>query len=288
MRGIILAGGSGSRLHPVTQAVCKQLLPVYDKPMIYYPLSALMLAGIRRILLISTPEDTPRFQSLLGDGSALGLELCYAIQPEPRGIAQAFIIGEDFIAGEPVGLVLGDNIFYGNGFSELVRGAAGLLEGAHVFGYRVNDPQRYGVVEFDPAGRAVSIEEKPRSPKSKYAVVGLYFYDGRVSRIARGIRPSSRGELEITDVNNEYLRRGQLSVSVMGRGYAWLDTGTFDSLAEATLYVKAVQERQNLKISCIEEIAFRMGYIDAARLVSLADRYSNSPYGAYLRQVAEE
>lgn len=288
MKGIILAGGSGTRLYPITQGVCKQLLPVYDKPMIYYPLSVLMLAGIRDILIISTPADTPRFEAFLGDGSSLGIKLTYIVQPEPKGIAQAFILGEKFIDGQPVSLVLGDNILYGNGLSELVREGAAVSVGARVFGYKVSDPERYGVVEFDTHGQAISIEEKPRQPKSGYAVVGLYFYDGHVSEIAHSIKPSARGELEITDVNNEYLRRGQLFVSIIGRGYAWLDTGTVDSLADATLFVKAVQERQNVKIACIEEIAYRMKYIDVDQLRRLASRYAKSPYGTYLAQVAEE
>jgi glucose-1-phosphate thymidylyltransferase len=288
VKGIILAGGHGTRLYPVTRVVCKQLLPVYDKPMIYYPLSTLLLAGIRDILVISTPEDTPRFADLLGDGGKLGVRLSYEAQPEPKGLAQAFLIGEEFIGRDSVCLVLGDNIFFGHGLTEMLARSAALTSGALVFGYRVRDPQRYGVVEFDPTGRVISIEEKPQVPKSSYAVVGLYFYDNSVISIARSLSPSPRGELEITDVNREYLRKAALKVELMGRGFAWLDTGTHESLAEAAAFVKAVQDRQSLKIACIEEIAFRQGYIDRPRLEALAHEHPNSSYGDYLRQIAAE
>ena len=288
MKGIILAGGGGTRLYPVTQVICKQLLPVYDKPMIYYPLSVLMLAGIREILIISTPESTPLFERLLGDGSQIGLELSYRVQDSPNGLAQAFILGEKFIGGSSVCLVLGDNIFYGNGFSDLLQKAATLKEGAVVFGYYVQDPERYGVVEFDSRGMAVSIEEKPEKPKSNYAVVGLYFYDNNVVEVARNIRPSARGEYEITDVNREYLRRGKLAVQLMGRGYAWLDTGTLDSLADASSFVKMIQDRQGLKMSCIEEIAYKMAFIDRSQFLRLAEGLKKSTYGDYLLRLAQE
>jgi glucose-1-phosphate thymidylyltransferase len=287
MKGIILAGGYGTRLFPITHAVCKQLLPVYDKPMIYYPLSTLMLAGIREILIISTPRDLPRFEELFGDGSDLGLSLQYKIQDEPRGLAEAFILGKEFIGSDSVALVLGDNVFYGHDLTKLVRDAASGGPGATVFGYYVRDPERYGVVEFDADGHAISIEEKPKKPKSSYAVVGLYFYDNDVVAIAENLEPSARGELEITDVNRVYLERGNLRVAIMGRGFAWLDTGTHESLADAQNFVKTIEDRQGLKIACIEEIAFRMGYIDRSGLKAQADRYAKSTYGEYLYQVLE-
>jgi glucose-1-phosphate thymidylyltransferase len=282
LKGIILAGGSGSRLLPLTAAFSKQLMPIYDKPMIYYPLSTLMLAGIREILVISTPHDLPHFRRLLGDGRQWGLDLQYAEQDEPRGIAEAFLIGEEFVDGEPVCLILGDNIFYGHGLSARLQEIASRGEGATIFGYTVRDPERYGVVTFDRDGRAVDIEEKPQHPRSNYAVVGIYFYDGAVSEIARALTPSARGELEITDVNREYLRRGQLRVEVLGRGTAWLDTGTHRSLLEAAQFVEVVESRQGLKVACPEEIAFRMGYIDADALRRLAEPLRNSAYGEYL------
>jgi glucose-1-phosphate thymidylyltransferase len=288
MKGIILAGGHGTRLYPITQVACKQLLPVYDKPMIYYPLSTLMLAGIREILIISTPEDLPRFRELFGDGSGLGLELSYAEQAEPRGLAEAFIIGEEFIDSEPVCLILGDNIFYGHALPEMLRRGAAVKRGAQVFGYQVRDPERYGVVEFDKNGTVLSIEEKPAEAKSNYAVVGVYFYDADVVEIAKNLEPSPRGELEITDVNKTYLARGDLTVQLMGRGFAWLDTGTHESLVDATLYIKTIEDRQGLKISCIEEIAYTMGFIDETGLRALAEPLRKSGYGEYLLSLLDE
>ena len=287
-KGIVLAGGSGTRLYPATQVVSKQLLPVYDKPMVYYPLSTLMLAGIRDILLISTPQDTPRFEALLGDGSQWGVRFSYQKQERPEGIAQAFLIGREFIGADRVALVLGDNIFYGNDFTEFLQRAAARARGATVFAYAVNDPERYGVVEFDARGKAVSIEEKPRVPKSRYAVTGLYFYDEKIVQIASQLRPSARGELEITDVNRAYLERGELEVVPMGRGMAWLDTGTHGALLEAAHFIETIERRQGLKIACPEEIAYRMGFIDAAQLEALARPLEKSGYGEYLRRVLTE
>ncbi len=288
MKGILLAGGSGTRLHPVTQVISKQLLPVYDKPMIYYPLSVLMLAGIREVLVISTPEDTPRFEQLLGNGAQWGLSLTYAVQPSPDGLAQAFLIGKDFLAGQGCCLILGDNIFYGHDLARILRDAAGQTAGATVFAYPVQDPERYGVVEFDGERRVISLEEKPEKPKSRYAVTGIYFYDAQVVGIAEGLKPSPRGELEITDVNRWYLEQEQLRTEVLGRGIAWLDTGTHDSLLEAATFISTIEHRQGLKVACPEEIAFRLGYIDAIQVRALAARIRKSSYGLYLLRMLED
>ncbi len=282
MKGIILAGGSGTRLYPITKVVCKQLLPIYDKPMIYYPLSVLMLAGIKDILIISTPEDLPRFEYLFGDGSLLGLNFSYKVQPEPNGLAEAFILGEEFVGSDDACLILGDNIFYGNGFPGILRKAVQLKKGGLLFGYLVHDPERYGVVEFDQKLNVISIEEKPERPKSKYAVPGLYFYDNRVVNIAESLKPSDRGELEVTDLNQEYLKMNELHVELLGRGFAWLDTGTHESLQQAASYVQAIEERQGLKISCVEEVAYRMGFIDKVQFKNLASEMSKNGYGKYL------
>jgi glucose-1-phosphate thymidylyltransferase len=288
MKGIILAGGSGTRLYPLTKVISKQMLPVYDKPMIYYPLSVLMLAGIREILIISTPHDLPDFRELFGDGSQLGISIDYAVQPRPEGLAQAFIIGKEFIGGDTVSLILGDNIFFGPGFSKILRDSAQLTHGGLIFGYLVKDPERYGVVEFDHNNRVVGITEKPSKPKSKYAVPGLYFYDNEVIAIAEEVQPSARGELEITDINNAYLRQGSLRVEPLGRGFCWLDTGTHESLQQASSYVQAVQERQGLKIACIEEIAYELGYIDQEQLQRLASDMLKNQYGKYIAELALE
>ena len=288
MKGIILAGGSGTRLYPITRVVSKQLLPIYDKPMIYYPLSVLMLAGIRDVLIISTPTDLPRFQEMLGDGKSLGMSFSYKVQPKPEGLAQAFVLGKEFIGNDTVCLVLGDNIFYGQGLASVLQDCAKLTEGGVVFGYKVRDPKRYGVVEFDAGKNVISIEEKPEQPKSKFAVTGLYFYDNDVVSVAEGLKPSPRGELEITDLNNVYLQRGKLKVEFLGRGYAWLDTGTHESLLHASSFVQAIQERQGVLVACLEEIAYRMGYIDAAQVEGLAKDMLKNAYGQYLMEIIQE
>lgn len=288
MKGIVLAGGAGTRLHPMTLVTSKQLMPVYDKPLIYYPLSVLLLAGIRDILVITTPRDAEAFRALLGDGERLGVQLSYAVQPSPDGLAQAFLIGEEFIGDDHVCLILGDNIFYGYGFSAMLREAARRERGATVFGYHVSDPERFGVVEFDASGRAISIEEKPKAPKSNYAVTGLYFYDNSVVEIARQVKPSARGELEITDVNNAYLQRGDLHVSLLGRGFAWLDTGTHDSLMEASHFVQTIEARQGLKVACLEEIAYNQGWLSAAQLARQAEALSKTGYGQYLKRLLRQ
>ena len=288
MKGIILAGGSGTRLYPITRGISKQLIPVYDKPMVYYPLSTLMLAGIQDVLVISTPDYMPLFQNLLGDGSDLGMNFSYKVQEHPNGLAEAFILGKDFIGNDSVCLILGDNIFYGSGLSQLLQSAAQKDDGATVFGYHVNDPERFGVVEFDKNKHALSIEEKPKQPKSNYAITGLYFYDNNVVDIAKNIQPSARGELEITDVNNEYLKAGHLDVKLMGRGFAWLDTGTHDAMLEAANFISTIEKRENLKVASIEEIAYRMGYIDCDQLVKLAQPLKKNDYGQYLLRLAEQ
>lgn len=287
MKGIILAGGSGTRLYPITKAISKQLIPVYDKPMIYYPLSTMMLAGIREILLISTPRDILRFEELLGDGTQLGISITYKVQKKPRGLAEAFILGENFIKNDSVCLILGDNIYYGSGLSDIMQRSAQKVKGAIIFGYQVNDPERFGVVEFDKYRHVKSIEEKPKHPTSNFAITGMYFYDNQVVGIAKGLKPSQRGELEITDVNKQYLERDQLDVKLLGRGFAWLDTGTHESLHDASAYIAAVQKRQNLKIACIEEVAYRMGYIDKEQLVKLAQPLKKSDYGQYLLRLVQ-